>query len=294
MRTNLSSGLLSLLNSGAKTYVRADLYTFTLQSGTVLYYTNVDQDLTVGGNTFSHLGPVFTRDGMKLKAGTEVQEMAVTMDIPTSLLLSGTPFLQALRNGALDFAQFRLDLFISDTFADVSNGAINYWFSGKVASIDIGRQRAVATIKNDMNLLGIQMPRNLFQAGCVHTLFDGGCTLSKASYAVNGAVASSPVPSKSLFYSSSLAQPSGYFSLGTIVFTSGVNNGVKRGIQTYANGAPSALYMDIPLVQAPSAGDTFTVYPGCDKTMNTCANTYGNLVNFKGFPYVPAPETATA
>jgi hypothetical protein len=37
----------------------------------------------------------------------------------------------------------------------------------------------------------------------------------------------------------------------------------------------------------------FTAYPGCDKTQTTCAsNKFSNLVNFEGFPYVPAPETA--
>jgi len=44
---------------------------------------------------------------------------------------------------------------------------------------------------------------------------------------------------------------------------------------------------------APAAGDVFTAYPGCDKTQATCASPkFSNLVNFEGFPYVPAPETA--
>jgi hypothetical protein len=42
----------------------------------------------------------------------------------------------------------------------------------------------------------------------------------------------------------------------------------------------------------PNTGDTFTAYPGCDKTQNTCTSKFNNLVNFGGFPYVPVPEAA--
>jgi hypothetical protein len=34
------------------------------------------------------------------------------------------------------------------------------------------------------------------------------------------------------------------------------------------------------------------VYPGCDKTQATCQNTFGNILNFGGFTYIPAAETA--
>ena len=46
-----SAGLIALLN--AQRFLFADLFTFTLASGTVLRYTSGDGDLTMGGNLFS-------------------------------------------------------------------------------------------------------------------------------------------------------------------------------------------------------------------------------------------------
>ncbi len=48
----------------------------------------------------------------------------------------------------------------------------------------------------------------------------------------------------------------------------------------------------LPLQSAPSAGDTFTVYYGCDHTPGTCQSKFNNLANFRGFPYVPPPQMA--
>ena len=34
-------------------------------------------------------------------------------------------------------------------------------------------------------------------------------------------------------------------------------------------------------------GDTFAVYPGCDKRLETCIGRFNNVINFRGEPYVP-------
>jgi uncharacterized phage protein (TIGR02218 family) len=47
-----------------------------------------------------------------------------------------------------------------------------------------------------------------------------------------------------------------------------------------------------PLPLVPSAGDAFTAYPGCDKTQATCTTKFANLGAFRGFPFIPQPETA--
>jgi hypothetical protein len=39
-------------------------------------------------------------------------------------------------------------------------------------------------------------------------------------------------------------------------------------------------------------GDAFTVYLGCDHTQATCTTKFGNLTNFRGFPYIPSPTYA--
>ena len=129
------------------------------------------------------------------------------------------------------------------------------------------------------------MPRNVYTAGCIHTVFDGGCGLIKASFA-NPSAALSGSTNRVLLCE--LAQAPGYFDLGTVTFTSGANAGVTRTIKAYAVGAISLSY---PLKTAPAVGDSFIAYPGCDKRMaETCSAKFGNLPNYRGFPFIPVPE----
>jgi uncharacterized phage protein (TIGR02218 family) len=44
--------------------------------------------------------------------------------------------------------------------------------------------------------------------------------------------------------------------------------------------------------QSIAAGDSFSIYPGCDKQQSTCQNKFANLINFRRFPYIPENSTA--
>ena len=87
------------------------------------------------------------------------------------------------------------------------------------------------------------------------------------------------------------AQAAGYFDQGIVSFTSGANAGLTRTVKSYdpATGFTFAL----PLPVAPSAGDTMTARPGCDKTLAQCRSKFNNANRFRGYPWVPTPETAT-
>ncbi|MEI8325522.1 MAG: phage BR0599 family protein [Betaproteobacteria bacterium] len=68
----------------------------------------------------------------------------------------------------------------------------------------------------------------------------------------------------------------------------GANAGIGRTIKAQAGGVLTSVQ---PWPSAVTIGDTFTVYPGCDKTQATCSSKFSNLARFRGYPYVPAPET---
>ena len=80
----------------------------------------------------------------------------------------------------------------------------------------------------------------------------------------------------------------GYFSQGVITFTSGANNGQSAYVAQYDGDGTVHLLVSLPAV--PTAGDTFTIVPGCDKQQPTCLHKYNNLINFGGTPFVPTPE----
>lgn len=279
---NASPALISLLNSGGPFYM-ADLYTFTLSTGTIVRYANYDMTLIYSGNTYDSNGPGFERTSVRTVFGLEVDTLDIKIWPDATDQIGGLPWIQAAARGVLDNATLSLDrAFMSSPGTIV--GTLNI-FSGRVSDLSMTRTEVDMTVKSDLELLNIQMPRELYQANCLHTLYDTDCGLNRASFAVTTTVLAAISTTK---LNVGLTNPDGYFDLGYGQFTSGVLNGVKRTVKAYGGGTVILLN---PLPQLPNSGDTMTFYPGCDKLQPTCANKFNNLVNFKGFPFIPVPET---
>lgn len=277
-----SAALIALLDSNQ--FKMADLLTLTTLGGTAYRYTSADIDIPYGGNTFSAQGVRFKRGRTRTVIGVEVDELDINFYASSGNLLGGVPFFQALHNGALDGAEVRLERAFMATWGDTSPGTL-VMFSGRVSTYELGRTEARVKVKSDLELLNVKMPRNLYQPGCLHTLFDTGCGLTKAAF---GAATTAASGSTRQVLNCGLAQAAGYFDQGTITFTSGANNGVTRNVKSYTPGVVTLSY---PLPSTPTIGDSFTAYPGCDKKQATCSGKFSNLANFRGFPYVPVPET---
>lgn len=280
----VAASISTFLANNPQQYLLADAYTFTLQSGTVLRYTNAQQDFTLGANTFSSAGPLFVRSTIRQMRGVEVDTLDLTITDVNPTLINGVPFMQALRSGMFDAATLVLNrIFFSAPGVLVNSSGTGdiILFSGRVADIDVGRFVAQMRVNSDLELLNIQLPRNVYQPGCLNTVYDSGCTLAKATWQVSGTALAG---STSGALQVSMAQADGWFDQGLVTFTSGVNVGITRTVRTYAGGVMTLI---APFPNAPASGDTFTARPGCDKSQATCQNKFSNLANFRGHPYVP-------
>ena len=286
-----SGALITLLGQSTQ-FLMCDLLTITQASGVVTRLTTYGSDLVVSGNTFSSSAPTFTRDTMKVSVGVDVDTMGVTLQCglgASAALLSGVPWPQAVRTGALDGARVTLERLFMATPGDVSAGTV-VLFAGRVAEATPSRDEVVMSVKSDLELLDSNLPRNLFQPGCVHTLYDAGCTLLKSAFANALTILSGATVNQ---ITATTSRPSGYFNLGTITFTSGVLNGQSFSVKLHTlSGSVGTFTFPLPLPQAPGTGDTFNAYPGCDKTLTTCQTTFANSAHFRGDPFIPAPEVA--
>mgnify|MGYP001362366032 CR=1 FL=1 len=263
----------------------ADLFTFTLVGGTVLRYANCDMDIKVGATVFSSGGPRFARGRTRVSIGVEVDTLDVTVYADDTHLVNGVPFLQACASGACDGASLTLERAFMASWGDTSPGTV-ILFAGRCAEMQISRHEARLTVRSDLELLNVQMPRNLYQPGCLYTLFDGGCGLIKSTWGVNSSAGGG---STSRVINCGLGQAAGYFDLGSVTFTGGPNAGVSRTVKSYT---PGVLTLSYPLPATPGVGDGFTAYPGCDKTQATCNSKFSNQARFRAFPFTPTPETA--
>jgi uncharacterized phage protein (TIGR02218 family) len=204
-------------------------------------------------------------------------------------MVGGLPFLAACVQGAFDGAELQLERAFMATYGDTSVGTV-IMFVGRVAEIDLGRAVATFTINSHLELLNLQLPRNLWQPGCVNSLGDPSCGVSLASFAVSGSAAAG---SSASAITATLGQPTSYFDQGKLIFTSGANTSLTRSVKSWVAGSPGTIALLAPFPNTPATGDSFTIYPGCDKTLGTngCAK-FANTARFKGFPYVPTSETA--
>ncbi len=273
---------LNALRSGDARTLVANLYTFTLHTGTILTYT--DADVPITWNSCTYLAESALVGGLKFKctAGLEVDQQEITIAARETDTVGGVPFLQALRNGAFDGCAIQRELAFLTAWNAVPIGTV-LLFKGRIGTIDrIGRTMAEITVNSDLVILDIEMPRNVYSPSCVHVLYDSGCGLAKNAFGANGSVEAGSTTSVINWASASAA-----YKQGTITFTSGINNGVSGTIK---DASSSALTLVAPLLNVPATSDTFTAYQGCDHTRETCQAKFDNLPNFRGFPYIPPPQ----
>lgn len=263
----------------------AECFTFTTTAGTPYRWTNYDVPIAYNGYTFSAGGPLV--QGLKYKGtvGLEVDKQQLTIAARPTDLINGAPFLVALRDGAFDGAAIQRDrVFMSSPGGSVVGGVT--LFKGFLSTVDsVGRTQATVTVASALVVLDYDMPRNLFSPTCVHTLYDAGCGIPRGTFAASGAAGSGST-SNTVIWSGAATQ----HQQGSLVWTSGANANLRSTVRSVNTGTSLSLMYPLPF--APSAGDTFTVYAGCDHTQATCQSRFNNTNNFRGFPYVPPPEMA--
>jgi len=282
-----TAGFIAWLAANAE-FVMAELYDITLADGTELHYTTFDRSLIVGGTNYLTGPPNFKRGTVEeVLTLSKVGTLSLEIHANPTDLVDGVPILQKVVRGDFDKAALTVRRLFMDSGLNQQGTVIR--FVGNIGDLDqVSRTVAKFTCKSKVEDLNIQIPRNILQPTCIHTLFDAGCTLNKASFGVSGIVQAGSTVNKLI---TSLTQADGYFDNGQLVFTSGTNNGHIVAVKAYLNSSGTVFFV-VPLPATPSAGDTFTIYPGCDKTQATCSGKFANLANFGGFPYVPVPETA--
>lgn len=261
----------------------ADVFDMETLSG-VSRYTGADVDLFVEGNNYSSSGPLIKRDSTRLVRGIEVDSMKLKIAASQTMLIEGLPFVQAARMGALDNARIVLrKVFMEDWTLPIKGSVI--LFAGRVSDVSGSRSQCEIEVKSDLELLTVELPRNRYQAACVHTVYGPGCGVQRGSFQVTGAISGG---STRAMINTALVQADGYFNQGVFEFTSGPNVGFKRTVKKYA---PGVFTFALPLPYTPTTGETFKVVPGCDKTQATCLSKFNNLGRRKGYNYVPASET---
>lgn len=97
------------------------------------------------------------------------------------------------------------------------------------------------------------------------------------------------VTDKRVFSSSGISETAALFYSGKITWLSGNNAGRSSYVRIWDDTTKVVKLYDA-LPNTIQVGDKFVYAKGCDKTIDRCADTFGNAHNFRGEPYLPGPS----
>lgn len=282
---SISSDLLAFLTS-KQAYVWANLYTFTLSTGDVYWYTGADVDLVVNGVTF-RAAPCIDDNGVSQKVGVQTDTLEITIRADARTTMGGLPIITFAKQNGLDGAVVSSQRVYYPMWGMTPVGVLGR-FQGRFSEFkDASRSMGTAIVAGYTELLNTNMPIDVYQGSCLNTLFDAKCTLIRSNFGAAGAIDGA---STQRLLATNIMASAGTYSLGSVTFTSGANSGERRTITS--QDVDGNLQLVSPLPITPTVGDTFAIYPGCDLSRGTCGGKFNNLINYRGQDFIPTPESA--
>ena len=275
----LSSGLQDHLDGGTTTL--AWCWRILRSDGAVLGFTDHDRVLEFEGIAFE---PESGMTASELQHGSELSVDAQDAEgALTSERITETDIAAGLWDGA-EVEVWRVN------WSDPSQRVLLR--RGAIGQIRRGRVAFVAEMRSLAHVLGQTVGR-VYQATCDAELADARCKVNLEDPALKGTGEVVEVLRDRAFRMSNLSgfQP-GLFALGTLQWTSGANEGLRFELAQHDVLEAAVI---LTLIKAPvrdvATGDAFVVRAGCDKRIETCAQRFSNVGNFRGFPHIPGNDS---
>ncbi len=245
------------------------------RDGVVLGFTTHDRLLVIDDVTYR------ASSGFSPSAVAGSNDLSVD-NLDVAGALSSAAISEAdLRDGRFDFAAIEI---FQVNWAELSQGKLIV-ATGRLGEVTMTDGRFTAEMRGLAQAL--QQPvGEVYSAECRADLGDARCKVNLAAFTVTGAATS--VTSSRAFADSARTEADGWFDYGLLTWTTGANAGLSVEVKSFAGGA-FTLFDAMPA--AIEVGDAYTVYAGCDKRAATCKAKFANILNFRGEPFVPGPDS---
>ena len=275
---NLSPALQAHLDDGTTTL--SWCWRISRSDGVALGFTDHDRPLAFDGTAFE---PESGFAASEIRAGSD---LAVDAQDASGVLTSDRITETDILDGRWDNAGVEL---WRVNWADTNQRVLLR--RGAVGQIRRGRMVFVAEVRSLAHVLGQTVGRT-FQAGCDARLGDARCGIDLENTIYKGAGVVTDLLRDRAFMASGLSGfDAGWFTSGTLTWTSGVNAGRITEVLAHAldSGIATFTLLEAP-VRAIAEGDGFIARAGCDKYIATCAARFANVSNFRGFPHIPGQD----
>ena len=270
------------ISTGLATHIAGEVTTLatcwklTRRDNTVFGFTDHDSDIIVDSVLYKAESG-FTPSAVQNSASLSVDNLDIE-----GMLSAGNITEADIMAGLYDFAEIEI---FQVNYNDISHGKLKLR-RGWLGEVSLVNQQFVAEVRGLTQRLS-QTIGELYSAACRATFADSRCKINPASYTVSGTV--SGVTSSREFIDSTRTEASGLFNFGKIIFSSGANNGLSMEIKEFISSGKITLVLPMPY--SINIGDSYNMVQGCDKTLETCAGQYNNVINFRGEPHVPGLDS---
>lgn len=236
-----------------------------------LYFTDFDRNLRIGENVYK------SQKGLSLSAF----DVSIDLNVDSS---EAKLFTTDDVNEIWCLSNLKKGLFVNaDCFIDVLNRRSfdasfrNRIFTGQIGEIKIDDLEVTLELRSYLQKLQ-QKSIKKTSSLCPYLFGDSKCRKDLTGLEITVSV-TEPL---------SLTQfkiPTTLLTLkdGEVEFLSGDNQQTIATVQSYENDIVT-LWQPLPFLAA--SGDSIRLTAGCDKTIQTCGQTYSNQLNFGGFPWV--------
>lgn len=268
----------------------AYLWKLKRRDGTLYGFTTHDEDIAYnngdGDGSVTYLASSgFTNTATAGKSDLAVDNMEVTGFLDSEVLKEGD-----IRGGLYDDATIKIMMV---NWADTTMGHM-YIRVGTLGIVKMKNGLFTAEIRGLAHKLTTVIG-DTYGPRCRATFGSGLngidmnstwlCKIDVVALRQTGSVAS-VADARTFTPTAGLTGAAGFFNQGLITFTSGILNGFGFEIKMW-DGTSIELFLPMPY--EPTAGDTFSIEPGCDKSLANCQR-YNNVVNFRGEPFIPGMD----
>lgn len=269
--------------STSQSFLSCDLYELKLKSGISYYWADTDADVNYGGHTYKGDGPIITREKIATNSTVSVDKLSVTISASQNDQIGGVPVLEVAHNGGLDGAT--LDL--RRAFFDDAGKVIECidLFHGICEVTQGGGFILKISAKSVVQKLNIEYPNRRYYPQCPYSIYSKECGVDIKSYRKKAKVIA---VTDTNTVQIDIPFEDGYYTAGGMEWISGPLAGQATQIMASQNN--TIVYMSATNT-APRVGDVAYIYPGCDKTPETCKNKFNNFSRNRATPYVPLKET---
>lgn len=252
------------------------------KDGVQFFFTDHDRDLSYNGSTYIAAAG-YQRTATASDASMSADNVEMVGSFDNDALVDSE-----MSSGLFDYATVLLAVV---NWADLTQGAVKIrrGILGEVSSMPSGQFSV--ELRGLMQLLANNIGE-VYTPDCKAYLGDHRCKFDISTIQTNESVTIVAGDNQTFNITKNSATYGGIdqaYQYGVVKWLTGLNAGRSMEVKNYvgANGAVQLfLSMEMPI----AVGDTLTIVPGCDRTLATCISKFNNVVNFRGFPFLPGTD----